>query len=166
MSRSRTDGATWDPPVKVNDDPGDTTHVFPSLQVDRWNRVFVAWIDRRLDRANNVLNDTWAASSTNRGASFGRNVRVTDVSTSWFQRADARPNFGDYNSSELIDFERFVTTWSDGRFPPGTFVPPTCTPPPPPGGSCPPTLAGTPDTFFAVVPTGGGGDDHGHGGDD
>src|SRR5207253_922991 len=26
VSRSRTDGATWDPPVKVNDDPGDTTH--------------------------------------------------------------------------------------------------------------------------------------------
>jgi hypothetical protein len=160
VSRSRTDGTTWDGPVKVNDDLGDTTHVFPSIQVDREKGVHAAWTDRRLDRRGDILNDVWAALSSNRGASFGRNVRVTDVSTSWYQRADARPNFGDYNSSELLGFKRFVTTWSDGRFPPGTYVPAACTPAPPPGGRCPPTLAGTPDTLFAVVPDTGDGDDH------
>ncbi len=153
VSRSRDDGTTWDPPVIANDDRTNTTHVFPSMQVDREGGLHVAWTDRRLD-PNNVLNDVWATTSLDRGRTFSPNARVTDVSTSWYQRADARPNFGDYNSSELIDFTRFVTVWADGRFPTGTYVPPTCVPKPPPGKSCPPTLAGTPDTLFAIVPEG------------
>jgi hypothetical protein len=162
VSRSRNGGATWDQPVKVNDDLGNTSHVFPSIQVDRHHQVHAAWTDRRLDQANNVLTDIWAAASRDaEGLRFGGNTRVTNVSTSWFQRADARPNFGDYNSSELIG-DQFVTTWADGRFPPGTYIPPTCTPAPPPGHTCPPTLAGTPDTFFAVVPDG---EHDEHGGD-
>jgi hypothetical protein len=159
LSTSRDNGATWGTPVKVNSDDGRTTHVFPSVQVNRKHKVFVAWTDRRLG-ASNVLNDVWAAASSNLGRSFGGNVRVTDISTSWYKRADARPNFGDYNSSELIDFEKFVTVWADGRFPPGTYVPPSCVPAPPPGQTCPPASAGTPDTLFSIVPglSGEGGD--------
>src|SRR5436190_12701634 len=95
-----------------------------------------------------------AARSDNSRCSAGTQVempRRPGISTSWFQRADARPNFGDYNSSELLNFDTFVETWGDGRFPGGTFVPPTCTPAPPSGQPCPPRLAGTPDTMFAVV---------------
>ncbi|GAC1539892.1 MAG: hypothetical protein NVS2B9_06910 [Myxococcales bacterium] len=152
LSTSRDDGATWDPPVKVNSDDGRTSHVFPSVQVNRQHKVFVAWTDRRRDPEKNVLNDVWAAAAKGAGRAFGGNVRVTDVSTSWYKRADARPNFGDYNSSELIDFERFATVWADGRFPPGSYVPPACSPKPPPGAACPPSSAGTPDTLFSIVP--------------
>lgn len=149
VSRSSTNGSTWAAPVKVNDDPGNTTHVFPSVQVTREGDVHVAWIDRRLDQTNNILNDTWTAKSSDRGQSFQTNVRVSNVSTSWFTRADARPNMGDYNSSELINFETFVTVWGDGRFPP----PPTAT-----CVAATPTLAcptgrpqSTPDVIFAIV---------------
>ena len=48
---------------------------------------------------------------------FGHNQTESDVATSWFARADARPNFGDYNSSELLGFNQFVQVWADGRFP-------------------------------------------------
>jgi len=116
----------------------------------------VGWTDRRLDPAKNVLTDTWAAASDNQGASFRGNQRVTTVSTSWFQRADARPNFGDYNSSELLSYDQFVETWADGRFPAGTFIPPTCTPAPKPGKTCPPRLSGTPDTLFGGPGLSGG----------
>ena len=149
VSRSSTNGSTWAAQVKVNDDPGNTTHVFPSVQVTKNGNVHVAWIDRRLDQTNNILNDTWAARSTDRGQSFRPNTRVSNVSTSWFTRADARPNMGDYNSSELINFETFVTVWADGRFPP----PPTAT-----CVAATPTLAcptgrpqSTPDVIFAIV---------------
>ena len=146
VSTSRDNGLTWGKAVKVNTDPGTTSHVFPSVQVNRSHRVYVGWTDRRLDPSN-VLTDTWAAASDDQAASFPGNTRVTTVSTSWFQRADARPNFGDYNSSELLNFDRFIETWADGRFPSGTFIPATCRPAPAPGKQCPPRLSGTPDTF-------------------
>jgi hypothetical protein len=163
LSVSTDNGATYHPPIKVNDDNTNTSHVFPSVQVNKHGTVFVTWIDRRVDPLNNILNDTWGAFSNafQRGKNqsdggLGSNFRITNVSTDWFVRADARPNFGDYNSSEVIDFENFVSIWSDGRFPTGTYVPPACTPAPPPGGACPPRRSATPDTLFAIVGNGSG----------
>ncbi|MFL5425196.1 MAG: sialidase family protein [Myxococcales bacterium] len=152
LSTSTTNGATWQRPVKVNDDNTNTSHVFPSVQVNRHGTVFVTWVDRRVDPAANLLTDTWGAFSNNGGRCFGRNIRITDVSTDWVARADARPNFGDYNSSEVIDFENFVSIWSDGRFPPP--VPLTVLP----GGAVtrPANGAATPDTLVSAVGNGAG----------
>ncbi len=60
---------------------------------------------------------SWADVSHDNGLTFGQDKLQSDVATTWFVRRDARPNFGDYNSSELLDFEKFVTVWADGRFP-------------------------------------------------
>lgn len=67
-------------------------------------------------RGLNELSDTWAAVSKNGGATFGHSVLQADVATSWRVRADARPNFGDYSSSELLGDNQFVQTRADGRF--------------------------------------------------
>ena len=149
LSTSTDNGTTWGPKVKVNSDTTQTSHVFSSVQVNAHGTVFVTWIDRRVDPVRNLLNDTWAAFSDDQGHSAGGNVRVTDVSTDWLARADAQPNFGDYNSSAVIDFEKFGSIWSDGRFPPGTFVDRGRT-----------RRAATPDSLFAVVAGGGGSSDH------
>jgi hypothetical protein len=119
--RSTNDGRSWGQPVRINDDGTQTIHVFPNVQVNKDGKVFVSWIDRRRDPVNNIFNDTFAAASTDLGQTFGPNLRVTDVpGTSWFTRADAAPNFGDYNSSDLIDYDEFAVIWADGRFlPPG-----------------------------------------------
>lgn len=120
VSTSRDDGTTFAPPVKVNDDATQTVHVFPSVQASKQGEVYVGWIDRRQDALNNIFNDTYAAVSRDGGLSFSHNKLQTDESTTWFVRADARPNFGDYNSSELLGFNQFVLIWADGRFwPPG-----------------------------------------------
>lgn len=147
LSASTDGGATWHAPVKVNDDNTNTSHVFPSVQVNKNGTVFVTWLDRRVDPVNNILTDTWGAFSNNGGLSFGSNIRITDVSTDWIARADARPNFGDYNSSEVIDFTDFCSIWSDGRFP--TPVP--LTPTPTGGFTRPASGAATPDVLFSVV---------------
>jgi hypothetical protein len=149
LASSHDNGQTWTP-VKVNDDDGNTSHVFPSTQVNKNNWVFAAWTDRRVDPTFNEFTDEWAAVSHDGGATFGHNVEQTDVSTTWRARADARPNFGDYNSSELLNDNQFVITWADGRFPGGTFVPATCNPQPPAGTPCPARLAVTPDTMFTI----------------
>lgn len=143
LSASTNDGTTFGPEVLVNDDTTNTVHVFPSVQANKHGDVYVAWIDRRQDPdafivgpprgGGNIFNDTYAAVSKNLGSSFGHNKLQTDVSTSWFVRADARPNFGDYNSSELLGFNQFVTVWADGRFRP-------------PGGA-----SATPDTIFTIA---------------
>ena len=180
LSTSRNNGTTFETRVKVNDDNTATTHVFPSVQANKNGDVYVAWIDRRQDppvpadptttpptpASGNVFNDTYAAVSKNQGASFGHNKVQTTVSTSWFTRADAAPNYGDYNSSELLGFNQFVTIWADGRFPTGTFIddrppPAGCTPDP--GSACDPDPrvrpAGTPDAIFTIVQGLGAGTD-------
>lgn len=143
LSTSSNNGTTFGPRVKVNDDNTNTVHVFPSVQANKHGNVFVAWIDRRQDpdpfapgpppSGGNIFNDTYAAVSHDLGASFGHNKVQTETSTQWFVRADARPNFGDYNSSELLGFNQFVTVWADGRFRP-------------PGGD-----AATPDMIFTIA---------------
>ena len=133
VSRSTDNGTAFGPPVKVNDDPGTTSHVFPTVQVNKNASVFVGWLDRRNDPTNNVLTDAWASVSKDGGQTFRANQIQSDVSTSWSVRSDARPNFGDYISSELLGFGTFVMVWADGRFRP-------------PGGQ-----AATPDTIFTIT---------------
>lgn len=133
VSTSPNDGTTFLPPTKVNDDNTRTVHVFPSVQADKQGQVYVAWIDRRQDPVGNLFNDTYAAVSKDQGLTFSPNRLQTDVSTVWRVRADARPNFGDYNSSELLAFNAFVTVWADGRFRP-------------PGAE-----SATPDTIFTIA---------------
>lgn len=121
--------------VKVNDDPGQTSHVFPSVQVNKNGDVYVGWSDRRYDPLSNALTDVFANVSHDGGATFGHDKLQTDVATDWFVRADARPNFGDYNSSELLNDNQFLLVWSDGRFPPPAPTP----------------QAATPDTMFTIA---------------
>jgi hypothetical protein len=157
LSTSRSDGTTWEPRVQVNDDNTLTSHVFPSVQVNRKGLVFVTWLDRRVDPARNLLTDTWGdISRSNQGPTLGDDVRITDVSTDWVVRTDGIPNFGDYNSSELIDFTDFVSIWADGRFPEPQPLPAT------PPFTRPSNRAATPDVIFAIFGDGSGGG-HGHG---
>jgi hypothetical protein len=132
VSRSTDNGTTFQAPVKVNDDPGTTSHVFPTVQVNRNGAVYAGWLDRR-DDPNNVLTETWASVSKSNGATFGPNRVQSDVATSWGVRSDARPNFGDYISSDLLGFSTFAIIFADGRFRP-------------PGGQ-----AATPDTIFTIA---------------
>jgi hypothetical protein len=140
VARSLDNGLTWSA-VKVNNDPGITSHVFPSVQVNKNGQVYVGWLDRRND-PNNVLTDAWANVSKDGGVSFGPDRLQTDVATSWFVRRDAAPNFGDYNSSELLGFNQFVMTWADGRFPAQNALDPTL-----PAAQ----RQATPDTIFTVA---------------
>ncbi len=135
LSTSHDNATTFGPPVKINDDNGATSHVFPSVQVNKNHWVYAGWLDRRNDPANNELTDAWANVSHDGGLTFGHDVEQSDVATSWRVRADARPNFGDYNSSDLLNDNQFLMTWADGRFPPPAPTP----------------QAATPDTIFTIA---------------
>ncbi|MGH9283075.1 MAG: sialidase family protein, partial [Acidimicrobiales bacterium] len=80
--RSTDGGRTWDPAVRLNDDPvGNGRHQYlPALSAASGGRVDALFLDRRDDSAN-VRNHTYLASSADAGASFGANVRVTTESS-------------------------------------------------------------------------------------
>ena len=86
FSRSTDGGATWSPtPLRVNDDgtsnPRD--QFFPAITVDDQGVIRAMWGDDRLDTVNAGGHnyDIFAAASTDHGASFGTNVRVTTQSS-------------------------------------------------------------------------------------
>jgi hypothetical protein len=81
VSTSTTNGTTWGPRVKVNDDNTPTSHVFPTAAINKRGELFVGWLGRRVDPARNLLTDTWGDISARSGHNFGRDIRITNVST-------------------------------------------------------------------------------------
>ncbi len=78
-SRSLDGGATWSPRARVNDDNTTKDQFFPWMTVSS-GRLSMDWYDRRLDQSNHLM-DVFYAQSTDGGASFTPNVRVTSVSS-------------------------------------------------------------------------------------
>lgn len=75
--RSSDGGESWSSPVRVNDDAAGALQFFPWVAVDGEGDVHVVWYDRRND---NVDLDVYYAASTDGGATFGANRRLTAAS--------------------------------------------------------------------------------------
>ena len=86
LSRSTNGGASWSPtPLRINDDGASNPRdqFFPAITVDDQGVVRAMWGDDRLDTVNAGGHnyDIFAAASTDHGAGFGTNVRVTTQSS-------------------------------------------------------------------------------------
>ena len=75
FAKSTDIGATWNPPVIVNDDAGAAIQAEPRIAINETGAIFVAWTD---SRSANTASDIYATRSTNGGASFAANIRVND----------------------------------------------------------------------------------------
>lgn len=120
--RSTDGGRRWKPVVRIDDDTvgSGRDQYLPALSVAPTGRVDALFLDRRGDPAN-VRNDTYLASSTDGGASFGPNVRVTGEAsdTTIGTRYDVPSATG------LVEFgsrlgllslpDRVVAAWPDTR---------------------------------------------------
>lgn len=114
FTRSTDGGASWDEPFRVNDDPVGNARdqFFPWLAVDDAGLVHVMWHDQRDDGVNTRFH-VYIASSRDGGASFDRNLRVSDVASD-----GSLTNFlGDY-AAIGAQHGMIVPLWSDLR--PGT----------------------------------------------
>ena len=92
-----TVGATnWTTPLPVNDDATDAAQFFPWISVGSDGQVDVVWYDRR---GNDKAIDTYVAFSTNGGANFSINERVSDFSFTPNKKDQFGGEFiGDYNA--------------------------------------------------------------------
>ncbi len=85
-ARSTDGGASFSPPVILNDDRQVISHRFDSLAIDGHGRVAVVWLDARSRTAKTANKSPqtdvglYAALSGDGGASFGRNRKVADHS--------------------------------------------------------------------------------------
>lgn len=107
-------------PVKVNNDGSGTDQFFPWLSVDPSNGwVEVGFYDRR-DDPNDLLNNMYLARSTDGGATFGENTRVSTVSSDPRIQSQVGGAFGGFIG--LGDYLGMVATrgkahmfWADTR---------------------------------------------------
>jgi hypothetical protein len=116
--RSLDGGASWTPQIAMND-VTQGHQFFPSLATDG-NTVHVVWYDSRLDPPGGGISalDVFTNRSTDSGASFAADERVTDVS--FDPNAVSRfPVFcaafiGDYIDVDAVD-GRVAAIWTDNR---------------------------------------------------
>ncbi|HKI00788.1 MAG TPA: hypothetical protein VKK31_02295 [Thermoanaerobaculia bacterium] len=127
VKRSTNQGNTWSAAERVNDDgPGGRIQFNPFLSVDQVKgQPVLAWVDARLD-PNNVAVDVFTARSTNCGAKFKKNVKVTQPSPQFnnstissSNESDANParngnQLGDYMGVDARNGKAYVA-WTDTR---------------------------------------------------
>jgi hypothetical protein len=114
--RSTDGGNTFSQPLKLNDDATTNSQLLPSIAVAGDGRLGVKWWDRRNDPLNDSLTDVYMTISTDGGASFGKNFRITDHN--WVF-GPVEPGFaagyhGDYDGI-AADGNSFFLSWSDER---------------------------------------------------
>jgi hypothetical protein len=82
LSRSPDGGRTWEPPVRLNDDPegSGSDQYLLRLSAAGNGRVDAVFLDRRND-PRNLNNDAYLTYSTDNGRSFAPNIRITEKSS-------------------------------------------------------------------------------------
>jgi hypothetical protein len=137
LQRSDNDGATWSPAIQLNDDATVNSQFNPAIAVDQATGfVGVSWYDARNDLGLGGEGDTdgipnddvqiWATYSTDGGASFVPNLRVS-LGTSNVLGAESSFDYGDYTHA-AFQSGVFYPAWSDnsnstGENPDGTLNP-------------------------------------------
>jgi hypothetical protein len=115
-------GATWSPAIRLNDDATTNSQVNPAIALDQTSgAVAVTWYDARNDLGQGGAGDTdgvpntdvqiWATSSTDGGATFSPNFRVS-AGTSNATDAESSFDFGDYTHA-AFQSGLFYPAWSD-----------------------------------------------------
>ena len=119
LTRSTDGGATWSTPSRLNDDATANDQWMPFVAVALNGAVAVSWYDRRLDDQN-LLIDLFMSISTDGGASFGSNLKITDVSfpPPGINRTLGFPPYTCYFESYnwiAADAANFYLVWADDR---------------------------------------------------
>ena len=105
FARSSDGGATWSPGMRVNDDTTTARQWMPDIALDPFGGIHLAWED---DRSGN--HNIYYTNSTDGGATFGPNLRVTTAET---PVTYTRP--GDYLAIESDPNGTICIVWTDGR---------------------------------------------------
>ena len=77
FARSMNFGRSFSEPIIVNDDVGQAYHSFQTMEVAPDGTIYVAWLDGRDKKSNPPgTGSLYIAKSVDRGATFGKNIKV------------------------------------------------------------------------------------------
>jgi hypothetical protein len=112
---SSANGVSFGAPVRPTDDAAGYDDWLPELAVATDGMVYAAWYDWRDSPSDcSGSSNTYITRSTDGGATWAANVRITDMSTAWsFVTSNLAPNQGDYLGTYGGD--TFDVVWADGR---------------------------------------------------
>lgn len=77
-ARTTNGGVSFEYAVLVNDDGTFTDQWMPDISVDDAGRVWVFWFDSRNDQTNNLMTEFYGAVSTDGGATFSPNFKISN----------------------------------------------------------------------------------------
>ena len=101
FARSTDGGVTWPaPPLLVNDDATGNDQFHPVIAVKPDGTIDVAWYDKR-NSPNDDAWDVYFARSTDGGASFGANRRISDTTFATPTDLGGSPWLGEYLDLEV-----------------------------------------------------------------
>jgi hypothetical protein len=78
VARTTNGGASFEFPLLVNDDGTTTDQWMSDVSVDDAGRVWVYWYDSRNDPASNLMTEFYGAVSTDGGATFSPNFKISN----------------------------------------------------------------------------------------
>jgi len=113
VSRSTNGGTTWSAGVPVA--PSSATHhqFFPWINVAANGAIGATWLDRRND-PNNLLYDAFLGVSTNGGASFALDKKLTRVMSNPDNDGFCGEFMGDYTGNTIAGSTLYAS-WMDTR---------------------------------------------------
>ncbi len=107
-------GGSWSPPIEVNDDAGDAWQFHPAVAIDPAGTVGLSWYDTRRD-PNGKKTDQFFSASTDGGATWSANQRITSVQSDESGNGGDLSQYGSYEGIASAAVGVFSLVWTDAR---------------------------------------------------
>ncbi len=117
FSSSTTGGASWSAKTDVSTAEAQTEHCFPAITAGVAGDVRIAWMDTRNRVRNQPLWNVFQRSSSNGGATWSPESRISGPARGYdyIQPAGFKFPFGDYFSIAIDNLENTHLVWGAGR---------------------------------------------------
>ncbi|MBZ5615028.1 MAG: glycoside hydrolase [Acidobacteriia bacterium] len=116
FSSSTDGGEDWLPRISVSDAGAGVEHAFPAIVAGNPGDVRIAWMDSRGSSATSPYWNTYYRSSSNGGATWGEEIRVSGYVPGYryISKEGFRFPFGDYFSLAIDSHGDTHVVWGEG----------------------------------------------------
>ena len=116
FSSSTNGGENWLPRVSVSSAEPGVEHAFPAIVAGNGGDVRIAWMDQRNSSGNSPYWNTYYRSSSNGGATWGEEIRISGYVPGYryIGKKGFRFPFGDYFGMAIDNHGETHMVWGEG----------------------------------------------------